>query len=151
MTEPQTLKTFIENAGARLKPIEESTRRFIETTAERVRTTSSDGINWVEENLKAQMDKTNLAQRVEDLFQTHEFKVRLQRTLQTAIERFQFAPRTDVDTLNEEIAGLRGQVQTLKKNVDSLDRKMANRPLNRDLKAVRVAVDRLEAKINTTA
>ncbi len=149
MAEQQSFKNFIEMAGARLKPFEEQTRRFIENTAERVRSTSTDGFNWVEENLKAQLEKTNLTQRIEEVLQTSEFKERLQRTLNSTLDRFQFAPRTEVEALREELAEVRQQLQTIKKNVTSLDRKMANRALNRDLKSVRAAIERFESQLKS--
>jgi hypothetical protein len=147
MSEQQTFKNFIEMAGARLKPFEEQTRRFFENTAERVRTTSTDGYNWVEENLKAQIEKANLTQRIEEVLQTREFKERLQRTMTTTLDRFQFAPKAEMESLREELAEVRQQLQTTKKNVTSLDRKMANRALNRDLKSLRTAIERLETKL----
>ena len=149
MAEQQSFKNFIEMAGARLKPFEQQTRRFIENTAERVRSTSTDGYNWVEENFKAQLEKANLTQRIEEVLQTREFKERLQRTLNTTVDRFQFAPRADVETLRGELADVRQQLQTIKKNVTSLDRKMANRALNRDLKSLRTALERFETQLKS--
>ena len=133
------VQSTVQTAGARIKPIEENTRRIIGDTASKVRTTSYDGIRKVEETLKSGFDNLEVGQWIPQA----DVPERIRGIVQNAVSHLDFPTQEDLGGLRESLSKLRKDVYSMKKRVE-------NRALNKDLNALIKRVEKLE-KANTKA
>ncbi len=144
-------QSTIQQAGARLKPFEDKTRDWLGEQADKVKASQAAGsVKKLEETLRAQLKWAVLSKKIEEALPKHvDFTAlgdRLQAFAKT--ERFNQLIQAAVARLNLPTAGdfdgLKAEVETLKKGLASAQKKLQNRVLNKDFKALATRVERLE-------
>ena len=135
----ENIKSLVQNtvqtAGDRIRPLEENTRRIIESTTERVKASavSFDGLRKVEENIKARVEIPDFS----NLVQASEITEKLKGIAQSAVLHLDLPTRREADVMREGISKVRKDLYALKRKVD-------NRALNKDLNALVKRVAALE-------
>ncbi|MBR58610.1 MAG: hypothetical protein CMH54_11380 [Myxococcales bacterium] len=151
-TNAQNIKEIVTakviSAGERFRPLESNTRRILEETAERVKSTSTDQIRKLEETIRQQPQLVQLVKQVEgklpeqltnlsDRLSTQEITDRLSRVFQTALDRLNL-PSTD------QVESLESKVDELTRKVRSLERRLESRVMRKDLKPLDTRIKKLE-------
>ncbi len=151
-TSTQNIKDIVTatviSAGERFRPIESNTRRILEETAERVKTTSTDQFRKLEDTIRQQPQLVQFVKQVEekipeqltnlsDRISTQELIDRLGRILQTTLERLNLPSSAQIDSLESKI-------EELTRKLRSLERRLESRVMRKDLKPLATRVTKLE-------
>jgi len=146
MANTQQLKTILETkvgaATAKIKPLEENTRRILGETAEKLRTTSTDRIKIIEGSLKERLPVASalkLLPKNIDLgsLTNHEL---FEKGTRVFVSAFQILNQTN----EENIAKLQGEIEKLNKKVTSLERRLTSRVQRKDIKPLVTRLEKLE-------
>jgi hypothetical protein len=143
------LESKVEQATAKLKPLEENTRRLLGETAQKIKTTSSDRIKSFEGTIKDRIQIPLVLKRLEGRLPKNldlgaiKGNELFEKGSKLFLTVFQILNQNNV----EQISALQEEVEKLNKKVTSLERRLTSRVQRKDIKPLITRLEKIEKKL----